>query len=58
MLLNGINHIALISKDIDRLRTFYTEVFEAEVGPTRPHGDEGGETMTTIHIGPTPNSTW
>lgn len=52
MLLNGINHIALISKDIDALRAFYTEVFDAEVGPTKPHGDQGHETMTTIRIGP------
>jgi catechol 2,3-dioxygenase-like lactoylglutathione lyase family enzyme len=28
VLLNGINHIALISRDIDRLRVFYTEVFD------------------------------
>jgi catechol 2,3-dioxygenase-like lactoylglutathione lyase family enzyme len=52
MLLKGINHIALISKDIDALRAFYTEVFDAEVGPTNPHGDRGFETMTTIRIGP------
>ena len=52
MLLNGINHIALISKDIDRLRVFYTEVFDAEVGPTEPHGEKGEETMTMIRIGP------
>ena len=52
MLLNGINHIALLSKDIDALRAFYTEVFDAEVGPTKPHGDRGDETMTTIRIGP------
>lgn len=52
MLVNGINHIALISKDVDRLRTFYTEVFDAEAGPTTPHGECGGETMTVIHIGP------
>ena len=52
MLLNGINHIALISKDIDRLRVFYTEVFDADVGPTKAHGDKGGETMTMIRIGP------
>lgn len=52
MLLNGINHIALISDDIDRLRAFYTKVFEAEVGPTNPHGEKGGETMTMIRIGP------
>jgi catechol 2,3-dioxygenase-like lactoylglutathione lyase family enzyme len=52
VLLNGINHIALISQDIDRLREFYAEVFEAEVGPTRPHGEKGDETMTMIRIGP------
>ncbi|OBK18081.1 VOC family protein [Mycobacterium asiaticum] len=52
MLLNGINHIALISKDIDRLREFYTKVFEADVGPTKPHGEKGDETMTMIRIGP------
>lgn len=40
MLLNGINHIALISDDIDRLRAFYTKVFEAEVGP-KPAWREG-----------------
>jgi catechol 2,3-dioxygenase-like lactoylglutathione lyase family enzyme len=51
-LLNGINHIALISQNIDRLREFYAEVFEAEVGPTRPHGEKGDETMTMIRIGP------
>ncbi|OBJ61736.1 VOC family protein [Mycobacterium asiaticum] len=52
MLLNGINHIALIAKDIDRLRVFYTEVFQAAVGPTKPHGEKGDETMTMIRIGP------
>lgn len=52
MLLDGINHIALISKDVDRLRTFYTEVFDAEAGPTNAHGAGGGETMTVIRIGP------
>lgn len=52
MLVNGINHIALISKDVDRLRTFYTEVFDADAGPTTPHGKGGGETMTVIRIGP------
>ena len=52
MLLNGINHLALISKDIEALRAFYTEVFDAEVGPTEPHGERGDETMTTVRIGP------
>ncbi len=52
MLLDGVNHIAWISKDVARLGRFYAEVFEAEVGPTRPHGQEPGETMTVIRIGP------
>lgn len=52
MLLDGINHVAVISKDIDELRAFYAEVFDAEVGPTQPHGEDGDETMTKIRIGP------
>jgi catechol 2,3-dioxygenase-like lactoylglutathione lyase family enzyme len=52
MLLDGVNHIAWLSKDVARLGRFYAEVFDAEVGPTRPHGQEPGETMTTIRIGP------
>jgi catechol 2,3-dioxygenase-like lactoylglutathione lyase family enzyme len=52
VLLDGVNHIAWISKDVARLGRFYAEVFEAEVGPTRPHGVEPGETMTVIRIGP------
>jgi catechol 2,3-dioxygenase-like lactoylglutathione lyase family enzyme len=50
MLLNGVNHIAWISKDVDRLGRFYTKVFDAVVGPTHDHGP--GETMTIIDIGP------
>ena len=52
MLLDGVNHIAWISKDVARLGRFYAEVFDAEVGPTRPHGQDPGETMTVIRIGP------
>jgi catechol 2,3-dioxygenase-like lactoylglutathione lyase family enzyme len=51
MLLDGINHIAWISKDAARLKDFYASVFDAEVGPTRPHGESPGETMTVIRIG-------
>lgn len=50
MLLDGINHIALISKDVERLGRFYQTVFDAIVGETRDHGP--GETMTNIRIGP------
>ena len=37
MLLDGLNHVALISNDVARLGAFYAEVFDAEVGDTRPH---------------------
>ena len=50
MLLDGVNHIAWISKDAARLGRFYEQVFGAVVGPTRGHGP--GETMTVIDIGP------
>ncbi|MGH3768758.1 MAG: VOC family protein [Pseudonocardiaceae bacterium] len=50
MLLDGVNHIAWISKDVDRLGRFYAMVFDAVIGPTRSHGP--GETMTMIDIGP------
>ena len=46
MLLDGVNHIAWLSKDVARLGRFYAEVFDAEVGPTRSHGQEPGETMS------------
>ena len=52
MLLDGVNHIAWISKDAQRLKAFYARVFDADVGPTRAHGDKPGETMTVIRIGP------
>ena len=32
MLLNGINHVALLTYDTDRLVAFYREVFDAEMG--------------------------
>ena len=52
MLLDGVNHIAWISKDVAALGRFYAELFDAEVGPTRRHGQLPGETMTVIRIGP------
>jgi len=52
MLINGVHHIAWISKDAHRLSAFYANVFDADVGPTRPHGQTPGETMTVIRIGP------
>lgn len=49
MLLEGINHVALLSHDAERLGRFYETVFDAVVGVTRDHGP--GETMTSIKIG-------
>lgn len=50
MLLDGVNHIAVLSGDVDKLSRFYANVFDADIGPTRDHGPS--ETMTTIGIGP------
>lgn len=52
MLLDGINHIALVTDEIGEMRKFFATVFDAEVGSTEPHGENGDETMTTIRIGP------
>ena len=52
VLLDGVNHIAWLSRDATRLGRFYAEVFDAKVRPTRDHGHDGTETMTIIRIGP------
>ena len=49
MLLNGVNHVALLTSDTGRLVRFYEEVFGATATPA---GDEAeGLTMTFISIG-------
>lgn len=52
MLLKGLNHVAVITNDADRLNGFYREVFEAEVVRD---GDEGpdakGPRLSIIKIG-------
>ena len=52
MLLDGVNHIATLSHDAARLGAFYAAVFDAEIGETVPHGQDGEETMTVFRIGP------
>ena len=52
MLLRGVDHIATLTHDPARLGAFYEAVFDAEVGPTRSHGEQGEETMTVVRIGP------
>jgi len=50
MLLNGVNHVAIVTNDTDRLVAFYREVFEAEVA-----GRQGfeGFWLTFLLIGET-----
>ena len=50
MLLNGINHVALLTNDTARLHAFYREVFDATVS----HDDEvaPGVRLSFIDIGP------
>ena len=50
MLLDGINHVALLTTDTARLVAFYTEVFDATVFAQREEGP--GMKLTFIDIGP------
>jgi catechol 2,3-dioxygenase-like lactoylglutathione lyase family enzyme len=49
-LLNGLNHIGMLSNDIDRLYEFYRDVFDATLTemPDMPDGMR----LAFIHIGP------
>lgn len=52
MLLQGIDHVATITNDGDRLKQFYIDVFDAVLerdGPEFP----GGPRMLILNIGPT-----
>ena len=53
MLLEGVNHVALLTNDTDRLVRFYEEVFEANV-VSRIDGVQGvpGAALTFVRIGP------
>ena len=50
MLLDGVNHVAVITDDTDRFVQFYQEVFEATVGHQQQIGPVG--TLTMVDIGP------
>jgi catechol 2,3-dioxygenase-like lactoylglutathione lyase family enzyme len=49
MLLNGVNHIAILTNDTARLAAFYGEVFDAEVDGEVAEGE--GVQLTLIRIG-------
>jgi catechol 2,3-dioxygenase-like lactoylglutathione lyase family enzyme len=50
MLLDGINHVAVITNDTDRLVRFYEDVFDATVSGTTGDGDTF--TLTFLDVGP------
>ena len=50
MLLDGVNHVALLTGDTDRLHAFYREVFDATVSHDAVVGD--GMRLSMIDIGP------
>ena len=52
MLLNGVNHVAILTHDTGRLAAFYREVFDAEIGSHLQEFD-GAVQLTFIRIGQT-----
>jgi catechol 2,3-dioxygenase-like lactoylglutathione lyase family enzyme len=50
MLLDGINHVAVLTNDTDRLHAFYREVFDATV--SHDEAPEPGLRLSFIDIGP------
>ena len=53
MLLDGFNHVAILTNDSKRLHAFYIEVFGASVVPEVPGSPEGaGVRLSIIEIGP------
>jgi catechol 2,3-dioxygenase-like lactoylglutathione lyase family enzyme len=50
MLLDGVNHVAVLTKDTDRLQAFYREVFDATVSHDMVIGE--GMRLSLIDIGP------
>ena len=49
MLLDGLNHVAVLTSDTGRLTDFYREVFDAE---SKTIQDEDGFRLTFVHVGP------
>lgn len=49
MLLDGVNHVAILTNDTDRLQAFYREMFDAVIGQDGPAGP--GSRLSFVHIG-------
>jgi catechol 2,3-dioxygenase-like lactoylglutathione lyase family enzyme len=53
VLLNGFNHVAIITNDANRLHAFYVEVFDATVGRDGSEFPGGaGPRLSIINVGP------
>lgn len=52
-LVDGFNHVAVMTKDIDRLSRFYSDVFEAETVWDGETPLDGGTRHSFIELGPT-----
>ncbi len=50
MLLNGVNHVAIITNDTDRLHAFYRDVFDATVARDASEGP--GVRLSFVDVGP------
>jgi catechol 2,3-dioxygenase-like lactoylglutathione lyase family enzyme len=50
MLLNGVNHVAILTNDTERLHAFYREVFDAKVSHDNTEGE--GMRLSFIDVGP------
>jgi catechol 2,3-dioxygenase-like lactoylglutathione lyase family enzyme len=50
VLLDGVNHVAVLTNDSDRLHAFYKDVFDATVSHDGPAGP--GMRLSFVHIGP------
>lgn len=54
MLLDGFNHVAILTKDTKRLHAFYEDVFDATVLRDAPEGppESSDVRMSVVHVGP------
>jgi catechol 2,3-dioxygenase-like lactoylglutathione lyase family enzyme len=52
VLLNGVNHVAILTGDSDRLHAFYREVFDAGVSRDGAENDDADVRMSCVDIGP------
>ena len=50
MLLDGMNHVAILTNDTDRLHAFYREVFDATVSRDATEGE--GVRLSFVDVGP------